>query len=118
MRGDAVEEPAVVADHQDRSRKLAQRILERAQRLDVEVVRRLVEQQHVRPDQQRLRQVQASAFAAGERSDQLLLIAALEVEAPEIGARRHLEAADLQQVEAAADVVEHRLRSSASVSRL
>ena len=54
--------------------------------------------------------MQPAAFAARERADDLLLIAALEVEAAEIGARRHLELADLQQVEAAADVVEHGLR--------
>ena len=52
-----------------------QRVFERAQRLDVEIVRRLVEQQHVRAGEQRLRQVQPAAFAAGERADRLLLIA-------------------------------------------
>ena len=45
--GDAVEEPAIVRDHDRAAREAQQRLLERAQRLDVEVVGRLVEQQHV-----------------------------------------------------------------------
>ena len=43
-----------------------QGVFERAQRLDVEIVRRLVEQQHVAALKQRDRQMQASALAAGE----------------------------------------------------
>ena len=43
-----------------------QRVLERAQRLHVEVVGRLVEQQHVAAVQQRLGEMQAPALAAGE----------------------------------------------------
>src|SRR5436190_3660661 len=102
---DAVEEPAVVADHHDRSRELEQRILERAQRLDVEVVRRLVEHQHVAAGDQRLGEVQAPALAAGQVADQLLLVVALEVEPAEVGARRHDELADDEVVEAARDVL-------------
>src|SRR5580658_5536651 len=78
---DPVEEPAVVADHQHRAGELTQRVLERAQRLDVQVVRGLVEQQHVGAREQRLGQMQPAALAARERADLLLLIAALEVEA-------------------------------------
>ena len=44
---DAVQEPAVVRDDQDAAGKLQQRLLEGAQRLDVQIVGRLVEQQHV-----------------------------------------------------------------------
>src|SRR5690606_23831555 len=47
VRRDAVEEPAVVRDDDGAAREIEQRLLERAQRLDVEVVRRLVEQQQV-----------------------------------------------------------------------
>ena len=53
--------------------------------------------------------MQASAFAARERSDDLLLIAAFEVEAPQIRARRHFELPDRDEIQSAADVVEHRL---------
>ena len=44
---DAVEEPAIVRDHHDAAGESEQGILERAQRVDVEVVGRLVEQQQV-----------------------------------------------------------------------
>jgi hypothetical protein len=88
--GDAVEEPAVVADHEGVAGELQQRVFERAQGLDVEVVGRLVEQQHVAALQQGLGQVQAAALAAGQRADQLLLVLALEVEAADVGARLDL----------------------------
>ena len=67
--------------------ELQQRVFQRAQGFDVEVVGRFVEQQHVAALQQRLGQVQAAALAAGQRADQLLLVAALEVEAADVGAR-------------------------------
>ena len=47
VRGDAVEEPAVVADDDGAAGERQQRLFERAQRVDVEVVGRLVEQQQV-----------------------------------------------------------------------
>jgi hypothetical protein len=47
VRRDAVEEPAIVADDDGAAREVEQGLLERAQRVDVEVVGRLVEQQHV-----------------------------------------------------------------------
>ena len=47
-RADRVEQRAVVGDEQDRAGERAQRVLERLAALDVEVVRGLVEDQHVR----------------------------------------------------------------------
>ena len=61
---DAVKEPAVVRDHEHIAREFEDRILQRAQRLDVEVVRWFVEQQHVAAGDERLREVQPSALAA------------------------------------------------------
>src|SRR6185436_20542465 len=40
--GDAVQEPAIVADHDGTAGEADERLLERAERVDVEVVRRLV----------------------------------------------------------------------------
>mmetsp|Transcript_10087 Transcript_10087/g.29875 ORF Transcript_10087/g.29875 Transcript_10087/m.29875 type:complete len:220 (+) Transcript_10087:96-755(+) len=54
VRRDAVEEEAVVAHHEDAARKVEQRLLQAAHRVDVKVVGRLVEQQHLRLLQQRL----------------------------------------------------------------
>ena len=47
MGGDAVEEPAVMADDHGAAGEILQRLFQRAQRIDVEIVGRLVEQQHV-----------------------------------------------------------------------
>ena len=47
VRRDAIEEPAIVADHHRAARELLEAVLERTQRVDVEVVRRLVEEQDV-----------------------------------------------------------------------
>src|SRR5574337_2096064 len=63
---DAVEKEAVVADDDRAAGEVEQRLLERAQSVDVEVVGRLVEQKQVRPAPQQLRQVHAVALAARE----------------------------------------------------
>ena len=47
VRRDAVEEPAIVADHDRAAGEVQQRLLERTQRVDVEIVRGFVEQQQV-----------------------------------------------------------------------
>ena len=64
--------------------ELGERILERAQRFDIEVVRRLVQKQHVAALEQRCREMQPAALAARERADILLLVGTLEIEAAEI----------------------------------
>ena len=66
VRGDAVEEPAVVADDHGAAAEIEQGFFQRAQRVDVQVVGRLVEQQQVAAALQQLGQVDAVAFAAGE----------------------------------------------------
>ena len=72
----AVEEPAVVGDDHGAAGEVEQRLLERAQGVDVEVVGRLVEQQQVAAAAQQLGQVDAVALAAGELADLLLLVGA------------------------------------------
>ncbi len=57
--------------------KLEQRLLQRAEGVDVEVVGGLVEQQHVAAALEQLGQVDAVALAAGEVADLLLLVGAL-----------------------------------------
>ena len=54
--------------------------LERAQRVDVEVVRRLVEQQDVAARLEQLGEVDPVALAARQLADHLLLVGAAEVE--------------------------------------
>src|SRR3954462_15077227 len=90
VRGHAVEEPAVVGDDHRAAGEVEQRLLERAQGVDVEVVGRLVEQEDVPALAQQLHQVHAVAHAAAQRAHLLLLVGALEVEARAVGARIHL----------------------------
>src|SRR5690606_14035937 len=104
VRGDAVDKPAVVADDHGAAGELQQRLLERPERVDVEVVGRLVEQQQIGARLQHLGEMDPVALAAGELPDLLLLVRALEVEARDIGAARHLALAELDLVEPVRDL--------------
>ncbi len=84
--GDAVEEEAVVADDDGAAGELQQGLFERAERVDVEVVGRFVEQQKISAALQHFRQMHAVALAARELAHLLLLVGALEVEGAAIGA--------------------------------
>ena len=83
---------------------------ESAQRLRVEVVGRLVEQQQVAALLQHLGEMHAVALAAREQADLLLLVRTLEVEPADIGARVHLLlVAELHLIEAGGDFLPHGL---------
>src|ERR1700757_4277158 len=69
-----VEEPAVVGNHHRAAGELLQRVLQRAQRLDVEVVGWLVEQDQVSALFERERQIEPVAFTTGQHTDRLLLV--------------------------------------------
>ena len=64
-----VEEPAVVGDHDERQVAAQQRLSEPGDRLDVEVVGRLVQQQHVEVTQQQRRQRDPPALPTREAVD-------------------------------------------------
>ncbi len=85
--GDAVKEPAVVGDDHRAAGERLERVLERAQRIHVEIVRGLIEQQQVAAAAQELGEVHAVSLASGERPDARLLVCALEVEAGGVLAR-------------------------------
>src|SRR3546814_2323312 len=53
----------------------------------------------------------SSYLAARQRADQFLLVLALEVEAPDVGARLDLDAVDVEDVGAAGDFLEDVVRS-------
>src|SRR3954449_7858740 len=80
VRRHPVQEPPVVADHDGATRELEQRALQAGQRLDVEVVGGLVEQQQVAALLESQREVQPVALAAGQHAGRLLLVRALEPE--------------------------------------
>ena len=67
--GDVVEEVAIVGDRDDRARVLLQEPLQPEDRLGVEVVGRLVEQQQVGVAEEQAGERDAALLAAGERRD-------------------------------------------------
>ena len=78
---DALGEPAVVGDDDERARPAVEQVLERGQRVDVEVVRRLVEQQDVRALHQQPHELEPAALAAGEVAHRRPRAVAAEAEA-------------------------------------
>jgi len=106
VRGDAVQEPAVVADDDDAPGKGLEAGLQRAERVDIEVVGRLVEEQHVAARLEQLGQVDAVPLPSRQRADELLLVRAAEVEARHVRARGQLARADLDDLGALGDLLE------------
>ena len=80
MRGDAVEEPAVVGDYHYASAELLKALFERSESGDVEVVRRFIQQQQIPSAREQLGEMHAVAFAAGKHTDFFLLLGAAEIE--------------------------------------
>ena len=72
LSNDVVEKRAVVAHEQERPRPLDELRLEQLQRLEVEIVGGLVEDQQVRGPGEQARQQQPVAFAARQRSHRRL----------------------------------------------
>src|SRR5438067_4346055 len=106
---DAIEEPAVVADDDGAARKVEERLLERAQRVHVEIVGRLVEQQQVAALLEQFGEMDAVALAARQRADAALLRRTLEIEPGDVGARRDFSFSQLDLVVAAGDLLPHGL---------
>ena len=78
---DAVEEPAVVRDNNGASGEGFEAFLEGAERIHVNVVRWLVEEEDVGFGLQRERQMEAVTLATGEYAATFLLVGTGEVEA-------------------------------------
>ena len=118
VRRDPVEEPAVVGDHDGAAGEVDERILERAERVDVEVVRRLVEEEHVAARLEQLGEVDAVPLSAREVLDELLLVAAAEVEPRRVLARVHLSLAEQDDVLVLGDLLPHRVLRVEAAARL
>ena len=80
-----LEEPAVVRDEDHAGVDRLQHLLEPLERLDVEVVRRLVEQQQVRLRRERARERRPRQLAAGERAQRAVEVVIGEAEAAHDG---------------------------------
>src|SRR5580704_6465579 len=79
-----VEEPAVVRDDHGAAGEGHQRLLERTQRLDVEIVGGLIQEKDVAAGFEHLGEMYPVALAARQIADELLLLRALEIEAADI----------------------------------
>ena len=81
MCADTIEEPAVVRDNNGTSGEGFEAFLEGAERVHVDVVRRLVEEEDVGFGLQREGQMEAVTLAARENAATFLLVGTGEVEA-------------------------------------
>src|SRR5262245_40348047 len=81
LRRHAVEQVAVVRHEHQRARELEQALLEHLERRDVEVVRRLVEQQHVRGLEHQARDQDPRLLSAREPADRRVELLGTEQEA-------------------------------------
>ena len=83
MVDDIVEEVALVADHEDRRRIGFEEILQPQHRFEIEVVRRLVEQQQIGLREQQRGERDAHPPAAREAVERAVLRLLVEAEADE-----------------------------------
>ena len=99
---DAVEKIAVVADDDQRAGIIREHFFEQVERFEVEIIRRLVENEQIRRLRQRARQQQTAAFAARKLADRRSRLFGLEQEIFHIADDMTPLAVDLDHVGAAA----------------
>ena len=99
-----LDEVAVVADDDERARPGVEQVLERGQGVDVEVVGRLVEQQHVGLAHQQPHELQPAPLAAGQVAHERARLVAAEAEA--VAEQRGGDLLAAAQRRAAADLLE------------
>ena len=97
MRRYTIQEPAVVRNNDRTAGKIFQRFFQRPKRIDIQIVRRFIEQKDVRSLFKDFGKMNAIALAAGEKADRLLLIGAGKVKSPHISAGIDLPAAEFDQ---------------------
>ena len=109
MRCNAVEKPSVMAYHHRAAGKVFQPFFQRAQCLNIQIIGRFIEQQEVGTAFQHFRQMHAIAFTTRQEPHFFLLVAATEIESPDIGARIHFPLAKLQNIQPAGNFLPHGL---------
>ena len=107
MRAYTVKEPAVVADHYGTAGEVLQAFLQCTQGVDVDIVRGLVEQQHVRLALEREREMQAVTLTAGQHAALLLLVGTGEVKPAQVRACVDLTTAYADELRAVGDGLIH-----------
>ena len=97
--GDAIQKPAVVADHYRTAGKILQGLFKGPHGVHIKIIGRLIQKEHIGTLFEHPRQMDPVALAPGEQPDLFLLVGALEIEACHIGPRVALKAAKLDCVE-------------------
>src|SRR6202521_176413 len=105
MCRDAIEKPSIVADDDGAAGEVEQRFLQRPERVDIEIVGRLVEQQQIAALLQELGEMHAIPLTARQASDLALLRRPFEVEPRDVRARGDLPLAQLDLVASAGDLL-------------
>ena len=93
---DSVEEPAVVADNHSTAGKCFQTFFQCTQRVHVDIVGRLIEEQYVAFLLQRQGQLQTVALTTLKHTAELALVGSREVESRDIGSCVHITSAKTQ----------------------
>jgi hypothetical protein len=104
VRGQPVKKEAVMADDHRATGEFFQRLFQRAQRFDIEIVGRFIEQEDIATGCQHLGEMDAVALSAGKLADLLLLVGALEVVCADIGPRVHFVLAEIETLITARDL--------------
>ena len=90
VRRDAVQEPAIVAGDDHAADVIHDGFFQRSQCIDIQVIGRFVEQQHIGTALQQLRKVDAVSFTTGQIADFFLLVRTAEIETGNVGPRVRL----------------------------
>lgn len=100
VRRNPIEEPAVVTCDDCTARECKQRFLKARERLGIEIVCWLIEQEEITSLLECEREVKAVALSTREHTCRLALVLALETEARHVCATRHFGLAHLNDIEA------------------
>jgi hypothetical protein len=87
MGADTVQKPSVVADEHRTAGKIEHGLFKSSDRIDIQVIGRLIKQQNIRLLLEHHPQIDAVSLAAGENFELFLLVCSGEVEAGAVGSR-------------------------------
>ena len=82
-----IEKPAIVGNDEYRAGKVEQSFFQGSQRLDIQIVGRFIQKQHIGTAAQQLCQMHAIALSSGKIADTFLLVGAFEIETRNVASR-------------------------------
>src|SRR3954465_14219862 len=108
MTRDTVQKPAIVRNDDGAASKVFQAFFQRADRIHIEIVSRLVEKNKIRSAFEEPREVDPIALTARKDADLFLLVSSRKAKLRTIGAGIHLTRAQLQDFLSTADRLKDR----------